>query len=83
LLDAGQIFDAEGTRREGERARGFKKLGFFGERKGESQPRRAAPFYTHGATLRETCSRTMPRPINDHLKKPRGTTSSEGSVSTI
>jgi hypothetical protein len=36
LLDAGQISDAEGTRRAGERANDFKKLGFSGARKGES-----------------------------------------------
>jgi hypothetical protein len=36
LLDAGQISDAEGTRRAGERVNDFKKLGFFGTHKGES-----------------------------------------------
>jgi hypothetical protein len=36
LLDAGQIFDVEGTRRAGEQANGYKKLGFSGARKGES-----------------------------------------------
>jgi hypothetical protein len=83
LLDVGQISDAEGTRRAGERASGFKKLGFSALARVRVGPRRIAPFYTHGVTLRETRSPTVPRPINGHLKNPRGTTSSEGSVSTI
>jgi hypothetical protein len=44
LLDACQIFDVEGTRRAGEWASDFKKLGFSGARKGESQPAPRRPF---------------------------------------
>jgi hypothetical protein len=46
-------------------------------------PHRPAPFYTQDATLRETRSPTVPRPSTVISKNPRGTTSSEGSVSTI
>ena len=83
LLDAGQIFDAEGTKRAGERASSFKNLGFSGARKGENQPAPRRPFlYTRRDASGNPQSNNATS-IKGHIKKPRGTTSSEGSVSTI
>jgi hypothetical protein len=71
------------------------RLGFYGARKAKFKTAPTpAPFYRQGAALLETRNPTgrdasgSPQSnstpsINGHIKNPRGTTSSEGSVSAI
>jgi hypothetical protein len=81
------------SRRAARRRKG--RLGFSRSAEGEVQKAPTpAPFYRQGAALRETRnpigrgasgnpqSNSTPS-INGHIKNPRGTTSSEGSVSAI
>jgi hypothetical protein len=46
-------------------------------------PRRPAPFLYTGRDASENPQSNSTASINGHIKNPRGTTSSEGSVSTI
>jgi hypothetical protein len=68
LLDAGQISDAEGTRGAGERASGFKKLGFSGARKGESQPAPRRPFLY---TRRDASGNPQSNSATSHQRSPQ------------
>jgi hypothetical protein len=55
----------------------------FWRTQGWELARRAAPFLYTRRDASKTRSPTVPRPVNGQLKNPCGTTSSEGSVSTI
>jgi hypothetical protein len=62
---------------------GFKMLGFCGTQKGKRARAAPPPFLYTGRDTSGSPQSNSTTSVNGHIKNPRGTTSSEGSVSTI